>query len=81
MRCTPLVIFTSNLEKDEDIYNALVADASFTHPNKQVHSSIFIYAKTIHYLLKNKNQPDIAEKSFNLALDLASKKYGNHSYN
>ena len=53
MRCTPMAVWTSKLQKDSDIFKALIADASFTHPNKLVHSSIFIYTKAIHYLLNN----------------------------
>jgi len=48
-----MVIWTSKLSNDCDIYKALAADSLFTHPNKLVHSSIFIYAKAIHYLLNN----------------------------
>ena len=53
MRCTPMIIWTSKLQNNSDIYKALIADSLFTHPNKLVHSSIFIYAKAIHYLLDN----------------------------
>ena len=58
MRCTPMVVWTSNLKNDSVIYKALSIDASFIHPNKLIHSSIFIYTKAIHYLLKNFNDSD-----------------------
>jgi hypothetical protein len=47
-----------------------------------VHSSIYIYTKAIHYLLKNNGEKERAKKSFEKAFDLANKKNGNgnHAY-
>ena len=52
MRCTPLVVMTSQLS-DEKIKKILDADVELTHPHKLVQAYVFIYAKTIHYLLND----------------------------
>ena len=52
MRCTPLVVMTSQLS-DEKIKKILDADVELTHPHKLVQAYVFIYAKTIQYLLND----------------------------
>ena len=53
MRITPLVVWTSSLEKLEDVKKAISADAQMTNCNQLVHDTIFIYTISIHYLLKH----------------------------
>ena len=60
MRCTPMVVWTSSIKSESEIFKGVDADTSFTHSNKLVHSSIYLYTKAIHYLLNNINDPNRA---------------------
>jgi len=51
MRVAPLVVWASSLKTPEELYKAHKADAEFTHPNKVVHDTIFLYSTAIQYLL------------------------------
>ena len=72
MRNTPMCVFTSELDQKiaKDIIQAEVA---FTHPNQLIKDAIFIYNITIHFLLKNIDDPDRAQKAFDLAVKRSSK--------
>jgi hypothetical protein len=55
-----MVVWTSSLKSESEIFKGVDADTSFTHSNKLVHSSIYLYTKAIHYLLNNINDPNRA---------------------
>ena len=71
MRNTPLAVWASGLESAEDVYKAIVSDVSMTHPNRLVHSAIFLYALSIKYLLNNKDIENRAQEAFKIAQDFA----------
>jgi hypothetical protein len=72
-----MVIWTSSLKLDSEIFKGVEADASFTHSNKLVQSSIYIYTKAIHYLLNFFYDPNRAQKAFDIALKLSESEFGN----
>lgn len=67
-----MAIFTSTIEDPKEVFKAVIADVEFTHPNKIVQTSIFVYQSTIHYLLGNPKEEDRAQRAFLLAVELAN---------
>ena len=53
MRCTPMAVFTSSVQKKEDAKNAILIDVKMTHPDKLVQEAILTYQLAIHYLLNH----------------------------
>jgi hypothetical protein len=53
MRCTPLAVWCSNITDDKLMYKIIETDVTFTHPNKLVIDCVFLYCKSIQYLLNN----------------------------
>jgi len=51
MRCTPIAVWASSLLNEHEFYKAIEADVKFTHPNKLVIDSVYLYCSTIKYLL------------------------------
>jgi ADP-ribosylglycohydrolase len=47
MRCTPIAVWASDIEKESDFYEAIKADVRFTHPNKLVIDSVYLYCTAI----------------------------------
>jgi hypothetical protein len=47
MRITPLAIFTLDISSDNEFFNIIDAETTFTHPNMTVAYADFIYCKTI----------------------------------
>ena len=47
MRCTPIAVWASGIEKEIEFYEAIEADVKFTHPNKLVIDSVYLYCTTI----------------------------------
>jgi ADP-ribosylglycohydrolase len=47
MRCTPIAVWASGIEKENDFYKAIEADVRFTHPNKLVIDSVYLYCTAI----------------------------------
>ena len=67
MRCTPMAVWASKLEEEKQFYSAIEADVKFTHPNKLVIDSVFLYCTAIKHLLNNSEDENRAEKAFNHA--------------
>ena len=74
MRLTPLCIFLSQLSDIDEMYKAVKAEAEFTHPNKLIHDMNFIWSATIQYLLNNLEEPNRAQKAYDLAVELSKNK-------
>ena len=53
MRCTPMAVWSSSLQSDKDVFDAVRCDVEFTHPNRLVQEAVFIYVRAIKYLLNN----------------------------
>lgn len=47
MRITPLAIFTLDISSDNEFFNIIDAETTFTHPDMTVTYANFIYCKTI----------------------------------
>ena len=76
MRITPLVVWTSALEKLEDVKKAISADVQLTHCNQLVHDAIFIYSISIHHLLKHPSKANRSQRAFELAIEQSQKALG-----
>jgi len=70
-RVIPLAIWLCELTDHEKIKQIVVSEVEITHPNKTVQELAFVYVMAFIYLLNNSNQPDRAQKAFELALKLA----------
>ena len=66
MRMTPMVIFTADLQNENQIKEAIEKEAGQTHPNQLVKDCQFLYALAIHYLLKNPTDENRAQNAFDL---------------
>ena len=64
MRCTPIAVWASSLKNESEFYKAIEADVKFTHPNKLVIDSVYVYCSTIKYLLNSGNEEQKALKAF-----------------
>ncbi len=64
MRCTPIAVWASSLESESEFYKAIEADVRFTHPNKLVIDSVYLYCTAIKYLLINPDDKKRASKAF-----------------
>ena len=69
MRITPLAVWTSSMSDEESILKTISLDVSMTHPHVLVHHAICLYCVTIHFLLKNKNDPDRGYNAFMYGLE------------
>jgi ADP-ribosylglycohydrolase len=71
MRITPLAVWISKLNSPEEIYKAVEADVTFTHPNKLVIDSCFLYCVAINYLINFPEENDRGIRAFNQALEFS----------
>ena len=71
MRITPMAVWSSILESEDDKIRAISFDVDMTHPNELVHHCIRLYCVVIHYLLDeaNINDDKRADKAFELAVE------------
>ena len=67
MRLTPLSVWLSKLSDSKEIFKAIKNESEFTHPNKFVHETNFIYTMSIRYLLNNPKDPERGLNAFKIA--------------
>lgn len=72
MRCTPIAVWASSLESESEFYKAIEADVKFTHPNKLVIDSVYLYCTAIKYLLNNAGNNERAINAFTHAYNSSS---------
>ena len=65
MRATPMVIYTSLLEKSE-AKKCIEDEVAFLHPNQTVKDVNYLYGIAIHYLINNPLEKDRAQKAFDI---------------
>lgn len=63
MRATPLAVWLSKMESEDDMYTAVYLQSYFTHCNKVAIDSCFLYCLAIKYILNgNTDSADVFNK-------------------
>jgi len=79
MGISPLCVWLSSLQKNDEIKKVTDAFTELIHPNKLLQSVAFLFCVAVKYLITHPSDQNRAQKAFDMALALSNSSLVNES--